>query len=97
MSTQLRIYAINRGKLHQFADVWKAQVLPLRIKHGFKVHNAWIIAETNQFVWLISYNGDKSWESKEKAYYSSPERDAMDPNPARLIARTVQHFVKSIL
>lgn len=97
MSTQLQIYTINRGRLHQFADEWKAQVLPLRIKHGFKVHDAWTIEESNQFAWLISYDGDKSWESKEKAYYSSPEREAMNPNPARLIARTEQDFVKSIM
>lgn len=97
MSTHLRIYTINRGRLHQFAEEWKAHVLPLRIEHGFKVHDAWTIEETNQFVWLISYNGDESWESKEKAYYSSPEREAMDPNPARLIARPEQHFVKSIM
>jgi len=97
MSTHLRIYTINRGRLHQFADEWKAQVLQLRIKYGFKIHDAWTIEKSNQFAWLISYDGDESWETKKKAYYSSPEREAMDPNPARLMARPEQHFVKSII
>ena len=97
MPTQLRIYTINQGSLHQFANEWKEKVLPLRIEHGFQIDDAWTIKESNQFVWLISYEGPESWESKEEAYYSSAEREAMDPNPARLIARPVHHLVESIL
>ena len=61
------------------------------------MHSAWAIEESSQIVWLINYDGSEGWESKEKAYYSSPEREAMDPNPARLIAKPEQHFVKSIM
>ena len=72
MSTHLQIYTINRGRLHQFADEWKPQVLQLRIEHGFKVHDALTIEETNQFVWLISYDGDESWETKKKHIIRHP-------------------------
>ncbi len=97
MTVQLRLYTINRGCLRQFAEEWKASVLPLRLEHGFRVHDAWIIEETNQFAWLIGYDGPESWAAKERAYYDSEERKAMAPNPARLIARPEQYFVESIL
>ncbi len=97
MTVQLRLYTINQGRLRQFAEEWKANVLPLRLEHGFRVHGAWIIEETNQFAWLVGYDGPESWEAKESAYYASADRKAMAPNPARLIARPVQYFVESIL
>ncbi len=97
MTIQLRMYTINRGSLHLFAKEWKEMVLPLRIEHGFLIHGAWTIEETNQFAWLISYEGQESWEVKESAYYSSVDRKAMEPNPARLISRSEQHRVESIL
>ena len=97
MTVQLRLYTINQACLRQFAEGWKANVLPLRTEHGFRVHDAWIIEETNQFVWLIGYEGSESWEAKESAYYASDKRKAMAPNPARLIARPEQYFVESIL
>ena len=97
MPTQLRLYTINRGRLHQFAEEWKANVLPLRLEHGFQVQDAWLIEETNQFAWLIGYEGAESWEAKEVAYYASEKRKAMEPNPARLIARPEQYFIESIL
>ena len=97
MATQLRVYTINRGSLEQFAEEWKEKVYPLRLEHGFLIHGAWMMEESNQFIWLISYDGDESWEEKEKAYYSSADRSGMDPNPARLIARPEQSFVESVL
>ncbi len=97
MTVQLRLYTINSGRLRQFAEEWKANVLPLRLEHGFRVHGAWIIEETNQFAWLIGYDGPESWEAKESAYYASRKRKAMAPDPARLIARPEQYFVESIL
>ena len=97
MTAQLRIYTINRGSLHLFAEEWKEKVLPLRIEHGFQIHGAWKIEETNQFVWLISWEGDESWESKESAYYSSVNRKDMEPNPARHISRQEQYDVDSVI
>ena len=91
MTAQLRIYTINRGQLQQFAEEWKEKVVPLRVEHGFKIEAAWTIESTNQFVWLISCEGNEDWQAKEEAYYSSVERNSMEPNPARLIARP-EHF-----
>ena len=97
MFIQLRLYTINSGCLQLFAKEWKEKVLPLRIEHGFRIVGAWTIEETNQFAWLISFEGQEGWEEKEKAYYNSVNRKEMEPNPARLIARSEEYFVDTIL
>ncbi len=97
MATQLRLCTINRDSLSQFVEEWQKTVLPLRTEHGFQILSAWIIKETSQFAWLISYDGDESWESKEKAYYASARRKGLDPDPARLIARAEEYFAEKVL
>ena len=97
MPTQPRLYTINRDSLRQFAKEWKEKVLPLRLERGFEIHRAWIIEQSKQFAWLISYQGSESWEAKERAYYALAERSDMKPNPARLIARSEKYFVGDIL
>ena len=97
MPTHLRLYTINRDRLGQFAEEWKACVLPLRRAHGFAIDRAWTIEASNQFAWVISYDGPESWEARERAYYDSSERREMNPNPARLIARIEEYVVEDIL
>lgn len=92
MTTQLRIYTINRGQLHQFAQEWDEKIRPLRESLGFKITAAWLLEETSQFVWILSYDGPENWEELDASYYTSPTRLAMDPNPARLIARAEEYF-----
>jgi len=95
MTQQLRIYTINRGKMEAFTQAWLGGVYPLRLKHGFTISGAWVIKDTHQFVWLLGYNGPETWEAKEKAYYGSPERAALDPDPAQFIARAEQYFIEA--
>ena len=97
MASQIRIYTINRGQLHQFAQEWREMIRPLRLELGFQIGGAWLVEETSQFVWLLSYDGPGNWETVDAAYYSSPKRLAMAPNPARLIARAEEYFVERAL
>lgn len=94
MPTQLRLYTINRGCLDQFAEEWRAKVLPLRNQQGYQVLRSWKLPETNQFVWVLHYDGPLNWAEAEAAYYGSAARSAMDPNPARLIARAEEYFIE---
>ncbi len=66
----------------------------MREKIGFRIDGAWSCESTNQFIWLMSYDGPDSWEQMDKAYFNSAERKAMQPDPARHIARMEQYFVK---
>ena len=58
---------------------------------------AWTVEATNQFFWVQSYEGDASWEEQDKAYFASAERQAMDPDPGRLIARMEQYYADRVL
>jgi hypothetical protein len=84
---QLRLYTINRGRLDDFAAAWRSGVYPLRTRMGYRIPFAAKIPATNQFVWLIAYDGPETFEKKEQEYYASSARTGMTPDPAQLIAR----------
>ena len=84
MRFQLRDYTIEAGRLDDFVREWRKLVLPLRLSLGFSVLGPWIERETSRFVWVLGYDGDI--RAADEAYYSSAERAAMDPDPARLVA-----------
>src|SRR5438876_8206240 len=62
---QLRLYTIDKGKLDDFATAWRNGVYPLRTSLGYKIPFAAKIQETNQFVWLLAYDGPDAWDKKE--------------------------------
>lgn len=96
MLTQIHIYTINRGGLDEFAAEWREKIKPLREKFGFRVSGGWKIQETHQFVWFLSRDDSADWDTQNKAFYQSDERRALDPDPARHIARVEQYFVDSV-
>jgi hypothetical protein len=96
MITQLRRYTINRGMMDKFLEAWKMGVLPLRTAAGFRIEGAWVVRERNEFVWVMSCDGD-DWEARDKAYYASPGRTRLDPDPAQLIARIETWFVTPVV
>lgn len=96
MPAQLRRYTINRGKLGEFVAAWKNGVYPLRTKMGYRIQ-AWTIKDRNEFVWILGYDGPDEWEVKERAYYGSPERAALNPDPAQFIARAESWFLEPIV
>jgi hypothetical protein len=97
MREQIRIYTINKGGLQQFVAEWNEKIRPLREKLGFVILNAWTVEATNQFVWIQSYRGDQSWEEMDQAYFASDERQAMNPDPGRLIARMEQYYAEGVI
>ena len=87
MATQLRDYRIRTGELDRFVEEWRTGVAPLRRANGFDILAAWTVPDEDRFVWLLAHPGD--WDEFAEAdadYYASPERTALDPDPARLIA-----------
>lgn len=97
MTTELRDYLIAEGRLDEWVEGWLRQVLPLRQKHGFSVDAAWIVEGENRFVWLLSREGDQqAFEAANLAYYDSPERKAIKPDPARLIIEQRHMFLRRV-
>ena len=97
MVSQLRIVTINRGKMDEFIKGWLEGVYALRLKHGFTIEHAWVTKERNEFVWILSYDGPEDWESKEAAYYASPDRIAVDPHPSQYIAKSESRFITPVV
>jgi NIPSNAP len=96
MTFQIREYAVKPGEMEEFVKEWRTQVVPLRIKSGFKVLGAWTVSGTDQFVWIVSYDGPKSWEEAEADYYGSPERKALHPDPGRHLSETSARLMNPV-
>jgi hypothetical protein len=84
---ELRVYTVRPGAMEAWVREWREHVYPLRLKLGFAVPAAWVVENDDRFVWLLEYDGD-DYESVNAAYYESPERRALDPDPARHLAAT---------
>lgn len=96
MQLVLRIYTIKPGELDDWVEEWRAHVLPLRLRLGFTVLGAWVSEEESTFTWLLGYDGPDGLEAANAAYYDSPERAALDPDPARHIAEARQLAVQAL-
>jgi hypothetical protein len=89
MEYRLRIYDVKQGEMSAWIDEWSRLIRPLREKLGFQVLGAWA-SEDNTFVWLLGYDGPGGYETADAAYYASPDRAALEPDPARHLAATRQ-------
>jgi hypothetical protein len=96
MTSQIREYTVKPGEMRNWLDEWRREIVPLRQRAGFEVLGAWTVDGTDQFVWIISYDGPKSWEEAESDYYGSPERKALNPDPARHLAQTGARLMTSV-
>ena len=82
MQWQLRMYRVKDGEWDAWLAGWRRHVLPLRRAKGFEVRGPWR-TEDGQFVWLLGHDGLTRADSD---YYASPERAAVEPDPARHVA-----------
>ena len=81
---QLRDYEIAEGHLDDFVEAWTRGVLPLRRAAGFEIR-AWTVPGESRFVWLLAYDGPGELVAADAAYYDTPARAALDPDPAQWI------------
>jgi NIPSNAP len=93
---QLRIYTIKPGAMQDWISEWKSTIAPLRRQFGFEVVDAWTSEEPQRFIWILRYDGDRSWEEADADYYGSPDRKALDPDPARHIEHTEQYLMREV-
>ena len=91
MEWQLRIYRIKDGELAEWVEEWTTHVARLRRQFGFTVLGPWLDGRT--FVWLLGYDGDDGFAAADARYYDTPERKAVDPDPARHIEAQQQHML----
>jgi hypothetical protein len=95
MTYQLRSYVVKPGEMDEWLTEWREKVLPLRRKFGFEVVGAWIVEEENRFVWVLGHDGD--FGARNDEYYASPERESMDPDPARHLESTETKLMSPVI
>lgn len=94
--SQLRIYDIRPGELEDFIREWRAGVVPLRERFRFRVDAAWVVEGEDRLVWVLTYAGEGTFEESDAAYYVSPERKALQPDPARRIAAQTAWMIRPV-
>lgn len=93
---QLRVYRIVDGRLDDFVAAWRGGVKPLRERFGFAIEGAWTAPESNEFVWLLRYEGPDSFSDADAAYYASPERTDIQPDPAQFIESASEQMIRPV-
>lgn len=96
MAFQIREYTVKPREMDEWIDEWRSKLVPLRQRLGFEVRGAWTVDGTDQFIWILEYDGPKEWKEAEADYYASPERKALDPDPARHLAQTGGRLMSSV-
>jgi len=93
-SIQLRTYSVRPERLDEWVELWRTRVVPLRRSHGFEIHGSWVDRERSTHIWVISYEGDRSFEEANAAYWASPERKRLGVDPTEFLVgediRTVE-------
>jgi hypothetical protein len=56
-----------------------------------------VVDGEDSFVWLTTYHGDGDWDEAVERYYHSPERQALDPDPATFIVSMDTKMVRPAL
>jgi hypothetical protein len=80
-----------------FLDAWLRGVYPLRRRHGFTFVGAWRVDGTDEFVWIIGYDGPDGFLAADARYYASDERRRMSPDPAQYIEAPITQMIRSVL
>lgn len=83
--------------MQEFLDAWLAGVVPLRRRFGFEVIGAWVVDGADELVWIIGYAGDDGFDAADDRYYASPERAALDPDPAQWFESAEATRLSSVL
>jgi hypothetical protein len=98
MTAELRDYVIAEGHLEDFVAAWLKGVVPLRQRLGFRIEGAWTVPPERRFVWILAHDAsEEEWRALNDAYYASPERAAVDPDPAQWVEEMRVAFITEIL
>ena len=60
----------------------------------FSAFGPWVERDASRFVWLVGFDGDI--RAANEAYYASPGRIAMDPDPAPLIVEARNVWLEAL-
>jgi quinol monooxygenase YgiN len=91
--TEVRIYTMKPGKLDDFVEIFKNDIMPTSAAYGVRIHAGWVHPEKNEFVWVRSYDDEETLER----YSNSPERAVYTPKTQLCVDTMDVRNVESIL
>lgn len=94
-TVQLRIYDIRPDRLDDWVEKFHQRIVPLRRELGFDIEGSWVDRKRSQHIWIISHDGDSSFEDANAAYWASPKRLEIDVNPADFLTGEETRVVES--
>lgn len=97
MEHQVHIAKIVPGKMDDFVAAWTANVARIRRRYGFAIQSAWVVEETNEFVWVLGYDGDDGFAAAEQRYFESEERRSVDEEPTKWVLETRVHDAQRVV
>ena len=59
MTSQLRIYTINRGMMDEWVKLFTETIVPIQEKHGIKIEGMWVSEDSTQFIWIRSFTNSE--------------------------------------
>ncbi len=90
-------FRITAGKMDEFLEAWQSGVVPLREQFGFQLHGAWVLADANEFVWILGHDSAGGYDAVDLAYYQSSARRNLQPDPAIYIEEAEGTFALKAL
>ena len=97
MTSQLRIYTVNRGMMDQWVKLFTETIVPMQEKHGIKIEGMWVSEDSTQFIWIRSFANLEDMKAKEAAFYGSQEWNAIMDQARSHIARAVVQIMEPAL
>jgi hypothetical protein len=94
---QLRIYKIRDGRMAEFIEGWRTYIVPSRTQFGFIVVAAWTRVESNEFIWLLRWDGPEGYGAADHTYYESPGRKSVSWDPTPFIVADELRIVQEVL
>ena len=83
--------------MDQFVDAWVRGVYPLRRRFGFTFAGEWLVEGSDEYVWIIGYDGPEGFAAADEKYYASDERKRISPDPAQFIEAPLNLMMRSVL
>jgi len=96
-TVQVRTYTVRPDRLDEWVQKWRTLVVPLRRELGFEVPGSWVDRERSQHIWVISYDGELSFEEANAAYWASPRRAELGLDPAEFLVDEQVREVEQVL
>jgi hypothetical protein len=94
---QLRRYELVPGEQEAFLRWWQERIVPLRKAHGFDVVFAYLVPDTDEFIWAVSYGGDAAeFEHAEGEYTRSPGRETAFAGMPQRVKSIKVHLVQPV-